>query len=307
MPLYKFTLVGLSLLLECALVCLPMRAGVVTDHIGRRVEVPSRPLRIVSLAPSLTETLFALGAGNRVVGVTDYCDYPAEAKTKAKVGGMINPNLERLVALKPDLTLLAKEVGNRKETLETLERLGVPAYVVETSRLEAIPKSIRDLGRLVGESANGDALAADLDRHIASVRAAVHGVAPRRVLFLIWLQPLVTVGRETFLDDLMESAGAVSVSRGQSQAWPRLSAEEVIRQDPEYILVPQSPDFSPTREDLARVPGWKDIAAVRNDHILYLNEAIQKPGPRIADMLESLARALHPEAFAPKAKARGAQ
>jgi len=285
----------------------PTRAVVVTDHLGRRVDVPNRPQRIVSLAPSVTETLFALGAGNRIVGVTDYCDYPPEAKTKPKVGGMINPSLERLVAMKPDLTLLVKESGNRRETLEALDRLGIPAYVVEASRLEGISKTIRDLGRLIGEQAAGEALAGDLDRRGSAVRAAVRGQTPRRVLFLVWLQPLVTVGHETFLDDLMESAGAASVSRGQPQPYPRMSVEEILRQDPEYILVPQSADFSPTREDLARVPGWRELSAIRNDHILYLNEAIQRPGPRIAELLESLARSLHPEAFAPKPKSRGGQ
>ncbi len=284
----------------------PARAVVVTDHLGRRVDVPSRPQRIVSLAPSLTETLYALGAGNRVAGVTEYCDYPAEAKTKTKVGGMINPNIERLVALRPDLTLITKE-GNRRETLEALERLGIPVYVVETARLENISRALRDLGKVIGESATGEALAGDLDRRIGAIRTAVRGQAPRRTLFLVWLQPLITVGHETFLDDLMESAGASSVSRSQSQPWPKMSVEEILRQDPEYILVPQSNDFSPTRDDLARVPGWRELSAVRNDRILYLNEAIQRPGPRIGEMLESLARLLHPDAFAPKPKSRGGQ
>lgn len=284
----------------------PARAVVVTDHLGRRVDVPSRPLRIVSLAPSLTEALYVLGAGSRVIGVTEYCDFPAEAKTKTKVGGMINPNIERLVALRPDLTLITKE-GNRRETLEALERLGIPVFVVETARLESISRTLRDLGRVIGESAAGEALAGDLDRRIAAVRAAVRGQTPRRALFLVWLQPLVTVGHETFLDDLMESAGASSVSRSQTQPWPKMSVEEILRQDPEYILVPQSSDFSPTREDLARVPGWRELSAVRNDRILYLNEAIQRPGPRIGEMLESLARLLHPDAFAPKPKSRGGQ
>ena len=160
---------------------------------------------------------------------------------------------------------------------------------------------------MVGETEKGETLASDLDRHISAVRTAVREVTPRRVLFLVWLQPTVSVGRDTFLDDLMESAGAVSVSRSQTQPWPKLSVEEIIRQDPEYILVPESKDFSPAREDFARLPGWRELSAVRGSHIIHLNEVIQRPGPRIADMLESLARALHPEAFAPKHKLRGGQ
>src|SRR5207244_1668384 len=119
-------------------------------------------------------------------------------------------------------------------------------------------------------------------------------------LFLVWLQPVVSAGRGTFLADLMERAGGQSIADATGQPWPHLSIEEILRQDPEYILVPKSQDFSPTREDFLRMPGWKDLNAVRNDKIVYLPEAIQRPGPRIAEMLEILARALHPAAFLPK-------
>ena len=272
-------------------------AVVLTDHLGRRVELPARPQRIVSLAPSLTETLFALGAGDRVVGVTDFCDYPAEARAKARIGGMVNPSLERIVSLQPDLVLITRE-GNRRETLEALERLGVPTYAVETSRLEEISRLVRDLGQAVGEAGAGAALAEEMDRRVARVRAAVNGYPARRVLFLVWLRPVVSVGRGSFLDDLLEKAGAQSIAAASAQPWPHLSMEEILRHELDFIVVPRSADFAPTREDLLRLPGWRKFAVVRQNRILYLPAAIQRPGPRIAEMLETLARALHPDAFA---------
>lgn len=260
--------------------------------------LPARPQRIVSLAPSLTETLFALGVGDRVVGVTDFCDYPPEALAKPRVGGMINPNLERILSLHPDLALVTRE-GNRRETLEALERLSVPAYAVEIERLEDVSRTVRDLGQVVGEPAAGAALAEELDQRVARVHAAVEGYPARRVLFLVWLHPVVSVGRGSFLNDLLEKAGARSIAEATLQPWPHLSLEEILRQDPEIIVVPRSPDFEPTREDLLRLPGWRNLAAVEQNRILYVPSAIERPGPRIAEMLETLARALHPEAFGP--------
>ncbi len=275
----------------------PAAVHVFTDHLGRRVEVAARPRRIVSLAPSLTETLFALGAGDRVVGVTDYCDYPQEARSKARVGGMINPSVERIVALQPEVVLITRE-GNRRETLEALERAGVPTYAVETARLEDIARMVRDLGEVVGAPETGAALSAGIERRIFAVRERVKGRPAPRVLFLVWLQPIVSVGRGTFLGDLLGIAGAQSISESSGQPWPHLSLEEILRRDPDFLVIPRSPDFAPTRDELLRLPGWRRLAAVRENRIVYVPEAIQRPGPRIAEMLETLAQALHPEAFA---------
>lgn len=282
----------------CFVLLLAQSAGAaqLTDHLGRRVAAPDRPQRIVSLAPSLTETLFALGVGDRVAGVTDFCDYPAEARRKPRVGGIVNPNLERILALEPDLVLITRE-GNRRETLDSLERLGVATYAVETGRLEDVVRMVRDVGAAVGEAASGERLAAEMERRVAAVRAAVNGRPPRRVLFLVWLQPVVSVGRGSFLGDLLERAGALSISAASALPWPHLSVEEILKQQPEWIVVPRSSGFAPTREEFLRLPGWRELPAVRDDRILYLPDAIQRPGPRLAEMLEMLARALHAEAF----------
>jgi len=272
-------------------------ANVLTDHFGRRVSIPDHPKRIISLAPSLTETLFALGVGDRVVGVTDYCDYPAEASSRPKIGGMINPNLERLAALHPDLVLITKE-GNRRDTLNAIEHLNIPIFAIETARLEDISRMFRDVGRAIGKAAAGASMAAALDQRVARVHSAVAGQPARRVLMVVWLQPMVTVGHGTFLSDMLDRAGAVSIADTESQPWPKLSVEEIVRSDPDYIVVTRSPGFAPTRDDLLKLPGWRELTAVKQDRIVNLPDAAQRPGPRIGDMVETLARALHSSAFA---------
>jgi len=231
------------------------------------------------------------------VGVTSFCDYPAEAQSKLKIGDMLNPNLERITAMHPDLVLITKE-GNRRDTLTALEHLNIPTFAVETERLDDISRMFRDVGRAVGEAAAGVNLAAALDQRVARVQRIVAGQRVRRVLMVIWLQPMVSVGHGTFLNDLLERAGARSIADTDSQPWPKLSVEEIVRSDPEFIVVTRSPGFSPGRDELLKLPGWKELTAVKQDRIVSLPDTVQRPGPRIADMLDLLARAIHPEAFA---------
>ncbi len=280
------------------LVLVPLlQARTVTDHAGRKVSLPDEPRRIISLAPGITETLFALGLGDRVVGVTDYCDYPAETAKKSKVGGMINPSIETIVALKPDLVLHTIE-GNRRATLDALERLHINVFVIGAQGLTDVFRMIRDVAVAGGIAARGEGMAVRLERESAALQKAVQSEPPRRVLFLVSLQPIVSVGRGTFLDDILRRAGAESLGAATSQPWPHLSLEEIIRSDPEYVLLPRSAVFAPTRGDLLKLPGWRSVSAVRENRIVYLPAAVERPGPRIIDMQAHIARALHPGAFA---------
>ena len=274
-------------------------ARVLTDHIGRRVEVPDQPRRIVSLAPNLTETLFALGLGDRVVGVSDFCDFPPEARSKPKVGGVINPSVEAVVSLKPDLVLISRE-GNRRETMMALERLRISVFAVSAERLGDVFRLIRDVAATAGVAARGEALADRLEQQAAEIEAAVRPYQPRRVVLLVWLHPIISVGRGSFLDDLLRRTGAVSISAGSAQPWPHLSVEQVVRSNPEFLLVPRSPGFAPTREQLLGLPGWRELPAVQQGRIIYLPWEVERPGPRLVEMQRRLAGALHPEAFAPK-------
>jgi iron complex transport system substrate-binding protein len=276
----------------------------VTDEAGRRVKIPQPVRRIVSLAPSVTETLYALGVQDRLVGVTDYCDYPPEALTKPKVGGAINPNLEQVVALKPDLVVVTKTF-NRLETVEALERLSLAVYAADAHSVEDVLASILRLADVIGAHERGELLTSGLRARLEQIKRALAGRAPRRVLFVVWQEPLISVGRGTFLADALRCAGAKSVVN-TTQPWPHMSLEEVVRLDPEYLLFATAwPDEAERAFDALRErPGWRKLQAVRERHFAVVSEGINRPSPRLLDAIEQLARQLHPEAFAKKQETR---
>ncbi len=276
----------------------------VVDETGRRVAIPVHARRIVSLAPNLTETLYALGAQDRLVGVTDYCDYPPEARTKPRVGGVRNPSLEAILAQKPDLVLATTAI-NRLETVQALERLRIPVYATDPRSVEGVLASIRHLGESIGAGSQGEALAAHLETQIVELRQHLAGSAPKRALFVVWEDPLISIGPHTFLADALRLAGAESVIQA-SQDWPNVSLEEVVRLRPDYLVFASADASSGEKqsEELQARPGWRDLAAVRQHHVAIVSDAIDSPAPRMLDAIEQLARELHPEAFVKPSKNR---
>lgn len=271
-----------------------------TDETGRHVAIPQPVRRIVSLAPSITETLYALGAQDRLMGVTDYSDYPPEAKQKPNIGGSINPNLEQLVALKPDL-IVATRALNRRETVDALARLGFAVYATDERTVEGVLVSTERLADAIGAHERGAELVAGLRERLAELKRALEGRTPRRVLFVVWHDPLISIGRETFLADALRWAGAESVVNS-SQDWPRLSLEEVVRLQPEYLVFADShaEQGALNFEALRERPGWRNLDAVRGRRVAIISDAVNRPCPRLVDAIEQLARQLHPEAFADK-------
>jgi iron complex transport system substrate-binding protein len=267
----------------------------VTDQTKRRVNVPDHPARLVSLAPSITEIVYALGLADRLVGDTDYCDYPPEARRKPHVGSLLNPSLENIVALKPDLVLGTPE-ANRREVVDQLERLGIPLYGVTAHSLEDTLGSIDDLARVLGGEAEAHRLVRELRIRIAAVEQRVRDTPRPRVLFVVWYQPLVTAGPNSFIADVIRRAGGVSISDDLRGDWPRLSLEEVVRRDPEVILFPHAESFSPGLEEIERLPVWKELSAVKQRRVYFISDAINRQTPRLVDALEEVARALHPGA-----------
>ena len=269
----------------------------VNDETGRRVHIPQPVRRIISLAPSLTETIFALGAGDRLAGDTDYCDYPAEALSKPKVGGAINPSIEKIMVLHPDLVLATKSL-NRRETVVALEQLGIATYATDPHTVEGVLTSVARLGEVIGARDAGHQLVLDLRGRLDDVKRRVGGVPPRRVLFIVWLNPLITVGRDTFLADALRWAGAESVIQS-SQDWPQISLEEIVRLQPGYLVLASSHAESAMRDfqALAELPGWRNLEAVQNKRVAIISDAVNRPSPRLVDAIEQLAKQLHPEAF----------
>jgi iron complex transport system substrate-binding protein len=277
----------------------------VTDEVGRRVQVPVPVRRIVSLAPNLTETVYALGAQERLVGVTDYCDYPPEAKQKTHVGGAVNPSLEQIVALKPDLVLAQAVAMNRRETVDALERLGIAVYSTNSNSVEGILLSTQHVAEVIGAGEQSAALVKNLRARLEELKRRLAGSAPRRVLFVVWSDPLVSIGRNTFIADALRLAGVQSVVETE-QDWPRLSLEEIVRQQPEFLIFASSHSETvrTTVEELSERPGWRGLDAIRNRRIAIVSDAINRPAPRLIEAIEDLARQLHSEAFIEKDETR---
>jgi iron complex transport system substrate-binding protein len=272
---------------------------VVKDDVGRRVELPQPVRRIISLAPSVTETLYALGVQDRLVADTDFCDYPPEAKKLPKVGGPFTPNLEVILTLKPDVVLLAANSANRRETADALDLLHVPSYATDAKTIDDVLASIAKLGKVLGAEEQGHTLEVSLRTRLDELRRKLGTATPVRVLFVVWQEPLISVGQETFLADALRWAGAESVIRTK-QDWPHVSLEEAVRQQPEYLVFASAhpEEITATLANMRNLPGWRDMKALQENKVAIVSDAINKPAPRLVDAIEELARDLHPEVFA---------
>jgi iron complex transport system substrate-binding protein len=265
-----------------------------TDGIGRQVKLPRHPERIISLAPSVTEALFLLGADHRVIGVTTKCDWPEAAKRKPKVGDLLNPNFELILGAKPDL-VIASTAGNDRSSVLKLADLGLPVYVTAPRSVEKIYQTVEDIGRITDCAARGEQLVARMKSRLEAVHRHLAGLAPLRAFFVTWFDPLLTPGRDTFETDALRQADVISISANIHDYYPRYSLEQVLAQDPDVIITVPYPGMS--FPDLRRIAGWKDLRAVRQGRIYLLNEVFQHPSPRFVDGVEELARKLHPERF----------
>lgn len=267
----------------------------VTDFQGRSVSVAARPTRLISVGPSITEFLFALGAGDRVVGVDDFSDQPAAAAKLEKVGG-VKVNVEKVVSLRPDLVLSVKFSDG---TIERLAGAGIPTLVVDPQNIGDVTRSAILVGRAVG--ADGDKLAAQIDQRLQQVKAAVAGAATKPRVFheVDASDPAkpFTVGPGSYIHDLIALAGGVNVAANTGSAYPQISLEEIVRADPEVIVLGDA-DYGTTVEQVGQRPGWSGMAAVKNKKVFPISDSlVSRPGPRVGDAAEAYARLLHPELF----------
>ena len=266
-----------------------------TDFQNRPVTVPRRPERIVSIGPSITEFLFALGAGPRVVGVDDFSDEPAAAAQLEKVGG-IKVNFEKVVSLKPDLVLSVKFSDG---TIEKLAGAGLIVLIVDPQTAGDVARTASLLGRAVGS--DGDAMARDIQKRVDAVRAkTASATAKPRIYHEIDASDptkIFTVGPGSYIHDLIEIAGGVNIAAKAASAYPQLSAEEILRSDPEIIVLAAA-DYSAKPDQVAARAGWSAISAVKNKRIVTIApNLINRPGPRVGEAAEAYAKLVHPELF----------
>jgi len=267
------------------------------DEVGREVTFTFPPKRIVSLAPNITEILFDLGLDEEIVGVSIHCNYPEKAKTKVRVGSYINVDFERIVFLKPDL-IIATGAGNTREMVERLEKLGFPTYVLFPKNLSDIFKSIFHLGRVVNREKEASRVVQEMNQRSQRVVERAKGLPRPRVFLQIGEAPLVTVGKGSFANDILQLAGGENIASTEKEMYPRVGIEEVLKRAPEVILISSMNPKGDYEKVLQEWSRWKTIPAVKNGRIHLINsDLIDRPSPRIIESLEEIARLLHPEAF----------
>ena len=266
------------------------------DDSGRKLYFAKAPRRVLSLAPSLTEMLFAIGLDEQIVGVTNFCNYPPAAAGKPKVG-YTQPNLESLLALSPDMVAAPGELL-RADVLAKLEALKVPTFIFEAKSLEHILAHIHTLGRIFERSSAADVLTRHMRERIAEVSRRVETVERKRVLYVLSSHPLITVGPDSYIHQMIELAGGINVAAGTSGAYPRLSMETVLENDPEILVFPVGSTESVPEHEQQTWKRWTGLSAVQH-HRLHVvsSDALNRPGPRVVDGLEQLAQVIHPEAF----------
>lgn len=270
----------------------PRGAISVLDDLGRTVVLPKAPARIVSLAPSITETLFALGLDSSIVGVTEFCDFPERARSKQQIGGIMNPNMERIVALNPDLVVMSVS-GNARSDFDKLVELKTTVFVTNPKSVEGIFKSIVDLGIVTGTQGEAEILVRQLQAKRDSLVASARAKPKLRVLFFLSLSPVIAAGPGSFLDELLSLANAWNVAGAAPTAYPMLSREEILRLRPHVLLA--TSDIVQSIDQIASAyPEWKSLEAVRAQHLAVIDaNIVTRPGPRIIEGLKSLIDAIH--------------
>ncbi len=274
----------------------------VQDQLGRNIVIPTALKRIVSLAPSLTECMFALENGNKLVGVTKYSDYPPQAVQLPKVGSYVNLDLEKIVSLQPDLCLATKD-GNPIKVIDRLEELGIPVYALDPRNLSTVMETINELGQLLKAQKKSSKVVQGMKKRVELIKKRVAKTNSRpRVFFQIGSSPIVSVGSRTFIHELIKLAGGVNVAAG-SVDYPRFSSEEVLILNPDIIVI-----NSMTRDQQIlewakqRWSEFPNLPAVKKKQIYGVNsDYFNRAGPRLVKGLEILAGLFHPEMF-PKAK-----
>ncbi len=256
-------------------------------------EPASPPQRIVSLAPSTTEILFALGLGDRIAGVTSFCDYPEEAKKKPKIGGMSNPSLEAVVALRPDVVVMTTD-GNPREFEESLRALHIRTVVFTARRIAELPQGIRDLGAALLVRDSAEKLASRMETAMALVKAepAQRTVPRQKVLYIVWPEPLIVAGPGTAIDDAITLLGRTNIASSASSEYPKYSLEEVLRQAPDVILVGKGSGMDMVEVSRGMLKRMTSVPAVRNGNVCYLGDGLYRLGPRVVQGIEEMAACL---------------
>jgi iron complex transport system substrate-binding protein len=265
----------------------------VTDDAGNQVTLDKPAQRIVSLAPANTEIVFAIGAGGKLVAGTTYDDYPAQAKSLPKVGDFNNPNVEKTASFQPDLVLAA---GGIQDSLRSkLEALGMKVYVVDPKTYDGAIQTIENIGKLAGDEAGAVRVADKMNAAQQQVQTAVAGLARKTVFLEIYSKPLMTAGKDTYIDDMITIAGGENIGAQAGSGFPNFSTEVLVKDDPQVYIADSGSMSKPG--EIEQRPGFSALSAVKDGHVYVIaDDLIARPGPRLAQGLVALAKDIHPEA-----------
>ena len=269
-----------------------VQAVEVTDDSGKQLTLNATAMRIISLAPHVTEQLFAIGAGERIVGAVDYSDYPEAAKQIPRIGGYSRLDLEQILALKPDL-VVGWQSGNNSQQLERLEALGLTLYRSEPRRLDDIASGMERLGRLTGNESNANNQATHFRQQVEQLRSAAQGRAPRTLFYQIWDRPLMTVNGEHLINEVITLCGGRNIFAALPLLTPKVSTEAVIAADPEVIIASGMGAERPEWLDAWRQ--WPQLRAVKGGRLYVINpNLIQRATPRLLDGVAQMCRLINP-------------
>ena len=268
----------------------------ITDDVGREVTFDSRPKRIVSMAPSVTETLFAVGAGRRLVGVTTADDYPPEVESIEKVGDYRGPNVEKVISQNTDLMILSYEGTTKGYADDMQEKTGAKVVVINPKTVDEAISSVGLVAKVVGEQERGRVVEERLRSELKRIEDAVAGEPEPTVFYEVWGDPLQTAGPGSFIDDAIELAEGKNIAADTGEAYPEYSKEVLLQKNPDYYLAARSAGV--TAEEISQRPGYSALSAVEDGRVVVVNDdLIVRPGPRIVDGVREIAEAIHPEVF----------
>jgi ABC-type Fe3+-hydroxamate transport system substrate-binding protein len=287
--LKAFFATTIILLIAMAMPCFASRT--VKDELGHTMQVPDHPHRVVCLAPSVVDVMYSFGAEADVVAVTDFTKYPKDAQQKPSIGLPLNPSLEAIMALHPDLVLGVGDM-NALQPVTNLEHLGVPVFMVDPHGIEGIFKSILSFGTALNRVNDASILVAKLRQRLDAVKARVADKPKIRIFMAIWYDPVMTIGKRAFMTELIEAAGAVSVTDDIPQEWPEVSLETIVSRQPDALLLMRGSKIS--IEELKTRPGWEHLRAVQQPRVYYTDDRIELPSPVAFDALEDIAKQFHP-------------
>jgi iron complex transport system substrate-binding protein len=293
---FRTSIIKISGLILCLIFLLPacLWAGVDVDRFNREIK-PKEYYRIVSLAPNITEILFGLGLGDRIVGVTKHCNYPVEALTKTNVGSYIDLNIEKILSLNPDLVIATAD-GNEKGSVERLMDFRIPVLITNPRNLDEVFETVKIIGRVTKQEPRAEIMVHALKQRADRVIQSCLPLSRPRVFLQINEHPLITVGKDTFHNHLIKLAGGINISGNDTVKYPKYSLEQVLRSRPDILLITSMERGVLAERKKERWKQWGQIPAVKQGRIHILNsDLLDRPSPRLVDGLEALARAIHPE------------